>query len=199
MHDRSLSLGYCALLLALGVAAILLGYQLGECRRDRTTRDALTVGSYVPPMAVVLESGDSAVVGIAGAPGREILIILNSECIHCWTSLNGWRTLITAASQPESIWPIQVWGLTVEDPSQVGAFLRANDLSIPAVQIQEPRYVSLYSAGTVPQVVVIDGDGKVIYSHRGVLRDDDDRGIWALLRAAGVSSPGSPPHRMTRN
>ncbi|MDO9227640.1 MAG: TlpA disulfide reductase family protein [Pseudomonadota bacterium] len=79
-------------------------------------------------------------------------------------------------------------GLAVEDNVEfVGEYARAYGLEYPIAAGREPAIALMQALGNkqagMPYTVVLDGDGRVVYAKRGLVKEKDlDRALAPLLR-----------------
>jgi len=64
---------------------------------------------------------------------------------------------------------VQVVALTTDSMRAAAAYAESNQLPFPLVPFTTPKIISLYRAFSVPQTVVIDSNGRVLFSRNGVI------------------------------
>jgi peroxiredoxin len=174
MRARSGTIVLIALLMSCTLI-VILGQRLGslskaylEVRRLATT---LHTGSVVPSFRTVTLSGDSLTIGDAPDTAmRQVLFVLNTTCPYCEATLPVWAKMGDSLPklQPGRI---RVAGISLDSLRQTVAYVAEHRIGYPMLLFPEYRMKRLYRAQTVPQTLVLDGNGTVLYAHIGVLKD----------------------------
>ena len=64
----------------------------------------------------------------------------------------------------------------------------------PVVDLTSRRLVSLYKAGSVPRVFVVDEDGRIAYARTGVIENQSTvDSVLTVARAIGTPPPAESP------
>lgn len=156
-----------AMLVALGVKYRTLREGFLEHRRADTR---IQRGAYVPSFTGVSTAGDSLTVGVPSAGRRQLLILLTSTCPFCRETLPVWKGLAERLSGLSSAGQgVRVLGLTTDSMSVATKYAEANDLPFPLVPFPNRKLASLYRGFTVPQTIVIDAEGRVVFARHGVI------------------------------
>ncbi|SFL06573.1 redoxin family protein [Lysobacter sp. cf310] len=166
---RRESYAYVALALACALV-VVLGVQNRQLRRDYA---ALIdegvrpqVGTWLPSAEAATLSGASVVLGRA-AGERQVLYFFDPSCPVCEASV---PAILDIARDLQRHDPAQVQMLGVARPDAPGlnAYLRARGFGFP-VALSTPKIRALFKVNLVPLLVVVDRDGRVVYSHVGKL------------------------------
>jgi cytochrome c biogenesis protein CcmG/thiol:disulfide interchange protein DsbE len=168
-----------ALLVFLAVRHQQLTRAYNELRRSVAF---LQTGDLVPTFHAVTLSGATVTVGATEAPGsRQVIFMLRSTCPYCMATLPAWKHLADSLSRvPGS--PIEVIGISVDSTGRSPAYAQVHGLGFPIVLFPERKLARLYRAAVVPQTLVLNGEGRVLYARVGVL--DDPVAIDSVYRAA---------------
>jgi peroxiredoxin len=176
-------------LLGLSVLVVVLGLQHRRVRdenaglRDRLGR--LQAGQYVPELRTAAFEGDSVVIGGHTAGAGQVLIYFTARCQYCDASAPAWKSMIA----PLRSNGFEVLALSVGDADLDQAFLRSHELAIPMVRFPAARFASMYRAMSVPQVIVLGNDGRVLHSRLGVLTAQE--AADSILNTAMVMASGN--------
>jgi len=162
-----------ALLIALAAAAVLI-LALARNKQSLEARYGELVariqhpyaGMYVPVVRGPSLHGDSIVIGKAGAGERQVLFGLSTTCGYCDASLASWES-ITAQLAEES--GARVFGVSRDSLEATRAYVEDHGLSFPIVTLTEPRIRALYRLQAVPQTLILEGEGRVIYARLGAV------------------------------
>jgi peroxiredoxin len=163
------------LVTGLAAAAVLV-VVLASQKRDLLDRiDALSTrirypfpGLYLPAVALPAVAGDTVVLGQA-SPGRaQVLFVFATTCQYCKASLPAWKQI---AAQLAAIEQVEVVGISIDSVEPTRRYLAEHGIELPVVSFTEPRLLAMYRAGTTPQTLIIDADGRVGYSHLGAVTE----------------------------
>lgn len=195
-----------ALVLAL-ILVVLLGRRLDalgeEYSRVRRLASRLHAGSVVPAFRAATVNGDSVTIGEAPGPDtRQVLFVLTTTCPYCKASLPVWARLADSLSRLPNR-SIQVVAISLDSLETTRRYVEEHALPYPVVTFPTPKLRRLYRAGTVPETLVLDKDGRVLHAHAGLLDqpavlDSIYRAATLPLRApnpAAGARPAPPPSR----
>ncbi len=133
-----------------------------ELRRQATLPHR---GFLLPTFTAGTVSGDSLVIG--PPKGRQLIFEFNATCPYCRATLPTWKTLADSARRlPQGI---QVLGISLDSVPRAREHVVAEQLAFPVVTFPTRKMRRLSRAGTLPQTLVLDDDGLVIYAHAGVV------------------------------
>ena len=168
------ALPYVALVAAAALV-VVLGRQKQGLIRDyeelrRQYREALNTplrGSYVPGFAATTLENSQPVAIAQGSPDeRQVLLVYTTTCQFCKASLPAWKRLtatLDTMTQPR----VKVYGVTLDSVEVTRRYIAEHRLPYPTVRFPDARVESMYRAGSVPLTVVLDGEGRTLYSRLG--------------------------------
>lgn len=145
-------------------------------------------GYMVPTFETETVAGERVTIGEASPGSRQLLLIFDTACPYCRASLPAWREIAgTIRSQERRI---AVLGLAVdEEDGPIRAYRQEHGFDFPVLRFPQPKLRRLYRATAVPLIVLLDSDGRVLYSRLGVL--DEPAAIDSVLAALrGMEGPG---------
>jgi peroxiredoxin len=146
--------------LSLRVDKLLASYQrLGQ-------RLALPYpGFMLPTFSAGTVSGDSIRVGPPGV--RQLIFEFNASCPYCRATLPIWKVLADSARRLHGT--VEVIGLSLDSFPLAREHATGEGLNFHVATFPTQKMRRLSRAGTVPQTLVLDDDGLVIYAHAGLL------------------------------
>lgn len=165
---------YVALALAVGVVVLLArAHRQLDARYQRLAERTawLHAGSYVPLVAATTLGGDTLTLGAPPDGARQVLLVFTTTCPYCLASLRAWRLL---AARADSLFRTggaapQIVGLSLDSLPATTTYVYENSLRFPISHFPTRRDQALYRARSVPLILVIDADNRVVYSRMGVL------------------------------
>jgi peroxiredoxin len=178
MQDRiTRNLPYVALLAAsllvvvLGVQKRRLDAEVSDLRGQvtRAMREP-TRGMYMPAFTTATLDGRPATIGSAPATGRQVLLVYTTTCRYCLASLDSWKKIATTLDTLSSV-RAEVFGVSLDSVEATRKYSQRHALPYPTVRFPEDKLVSMYRAGAVPVTLVLDEEGRTIYSRVGQLSD----------------------------
>jgi len=195
-----------ALVLAL-VLVVVLGRRLDalgeEYHKVRRLASRLHAGSVVPAFRAATLNGDSLTIGEAPRPdSRQVLLVLTTTCPYCKATLPVWARLADSLTRLPNH-SIQVIAISLDSVEATRRYVKEHSLAFPVVTFPSAKLKRLYRAGTVPETVVLDKDGRVLHARTGVLDvpavlDSIYQAATLPLRApnpAAGARPAPPPSR----
>lgn len=178
-------------LVALGVRYRALRESFLDHRRaDMRVQD----GAYVPAFTASSVTGETVTVGESQMQTRQVLIFLTTACPFCRETLPSWKRMANRlSSSPVLGQSVQLVALTTDSEKMAKEYAMANELPFPLVPFPNRRIAWLYRGLVVPQTIVIDHDGMVLFARHGVVNTAeavdsiiaavrDDRGRNPLIR-----------------
>lgn len=162
----------------LAMASALLVALAGRHRALRETfvehrRSDMRIqeGEYVPAFTGLSVSGDTVTVGDLPTPTRQIVVFLTSTCPFCHETMPKWKEIATRlAALPPPQHRVEMVALTTDSAYTAKTYAESNQLPFPLVPFQSRRIASLYRARVVPQTIVIDNTGRVLFARHGVIK-----------------------------
>lgn len=167
--------------LALAAAAVLV-VVLGQQKRALITqveetqlqlRKATTEpvrGMYMPAFQAPTVEGGSATIGELPAEGRQVLLMYTTTCQFCLSSIPAWKQ-VTAAVDTMTRMRATVYGVSLDSVNVTRQYVAKHGLPYETVRFPSDRVAAMYRAGTVPVTLVLDEQGRTMYSRTGELKD----------------------------
>jgi peroxiredoxin len=155
-----------ALIVLLGVRLIDLRAALAEARR----RVLLPHRGYVlPTIAATTITGDTITIGAVRDSGaRQLILVLTTTCPHCRATLPTWRALVDSAKRNASS-RVAVVGVSLDSLRPTLEYANAHGVDYPVVSLTDWKLGQLLKARMVPQTLVVDHRGVVLFAHAGRL------------------------------
>lgn len=150
-------------------------------------------GAYLPAFSALSTTGETRhVAGGSQGGDRQFLILLTAECPYCARMLPVWKALYSELMVSDST-NTPFLALTTDSMDVARAYAEANKLPFPLIPFDGPKYVGLFRATLVPQIVVVDADGLVLFARSGVLGTKASvDSVRAAIHAGGISESGAP-------
>ena len=135
MRFKSLAQGALGVGLTAGLVVILglldrVGELKAEYAKVRRTLAALGAGTFVPPLRLATQRGDSVTLGEPAA-GRQLVFVFNTLCPFCQATLPAWDSLADSVRRLDS--GIEVIGLAIDSVAKVARYVEGNRLDFPVV------------------------------------------------------------------
>lgn len=179
-----------ALVLVLSRQNQTLAAQNVKLRRTLTQPIA---GLALPTIRTVTLAGDSVTIGERADGGRQVLFAFTTTCPYCRASIPAWKRIAAAAHDaPPSAPPAVAYGLVLDSSdAAVTKYFAEHALPYAVARFPTRKLASLYRVQSVPATIVLDADGRVIYSKVGELTDPVviDSVIGALRWRRPVPTP----------
>jgi len=145
-------------------------------------------GLEVPSFSTSTLDGAPVTIGAAVTPAtRQVLFILRTTCPYCRATLPVWERVADSLRRVATP-RIEVYAISLDPAESTRAYVRTNHLSYPVLTFPDRKLVALYRAVATPETVVLDGDGRVLYAHTGLL--DSAAVLDSVFRAGSWL----PPH-----
>jgi peroxiredoxin len=142
-------------------------------------------GMYVPVVRAPSVRGDSFVIGEAAEGERQLLFAFSTTCGYCDASLASWEAIAARlAGEPGA----RVYGVSRDSLEATRAYVEDHGLTFPVVILNEPRLRALYRLQAVPQTLILNRDGRVVYARLGAVE-----GEAAVDSVVAVARAGSNP------
>lgn len=159
----------------LGVALViiaLLAWQHHRLREQYVRLEARLqappVGSHVPVLRAPSLAGDTLAVGAPDGNSRQLIVLFDTSCPHCRSTLPAWNEL---ARHFENSDRISVMGIATDTRSAAAAYRDEHGLRFPVTTLPSRRYESLLRLNAVPLTLVVDSAGTVLYRRVGAITD----------------------------
>lgn len=128
-------------------------------------------GFYVPTFSTTGPDRIQVVIGEAPVGERQVLVYLTTTCPYCLRSLGTWKLLystLDTLSSPRT----RMFALSLDSVDATWRYGRQHALSFPVLHFPDEKIQRLYRARAVPQTIVLDADGRVLYAHAGVFESE---------------------------
>jgi hypothetical protein len=170
----------------VSVLALSLGREvvsLRESVRDKEKRTSLPYPGYVvPTLRTRTVADDSIVVGeLADTNAHQLVFLFTTTCQFCLSTLPTWAELFDSV-RAGKYQTVQVVGLSLDSLGQTREYGRKNGIEYPVAVFPGWKAVRHFRAVAVPQTMILNHVGQVIYARTGFL----DRGpaldsLWIVL------------------
>ncbi|WP_024889026.1 peroxiredoxin family protein [Luteimonas huabeiensis] len=178
-------------MLLAAASAVIVALVLQNQRLQRA-HDALwrasaapRVGAWLPTLPLSDLAGRQAELG-AGAGTIRLMYVFDPDCPVCERSLPALRPLLERAR----IAGIEPVGLSRAEPARLQRYVRERALDIPIFR-SDARHHSQLGVRAVPAVLLIDSDGRVRFSHAGLVDATGVQEILAAILSEGRSGVAS--------
>jgi peroxiredoxin len=129
--------------------------------RDRA--NANLPGLFVPPFAAATMDGDTVLIASGQSEARQVLFLFTTTCPYCLRSIPAWRQIAAGAR----VAGYQAYGIGLDSLQLVRTYVESHGVDYPVLTFPERRLSRLYRAGAVPETLVLDGEGRILYARRG--------------------------------
>ena len=123
----------------------------------------------VPTFRALTLDGDSITIGEGPDPlARQVLFVLTTSCPFCRQTLPTWARIADSAA---SLRPgrIVVAAISLDSLNLTRDYVREHQLRYPVVLFPVAKLRRLYRASAVPQTLVLDHEGRILYARTGLL------------------------------
>ena len=160
-------------LVGLSALTVVLGQRYGDLSHsydDLRQRSGLPhAGYFVPTFLARTTTGDSLQVGAtSGARHRQLVFVLTTTCPYCRQTLPVWSRLADSARHLTG-WTVDVVGISLDSAEATRRYADSQRLAFPLVLFPARKLKQLYRARVVPQTLVLDEEGRVLYARTGRL------------------------------
>jgi len=182
----------CALVVVLAVQKRARDNEVTELRRlyQQAMREPQR-GMYMPAFNTATLEGEPVTIGSLPAEGRQVLLVYTTTCRFCLASLPAWKQL-TATLDTMTSPRVQVYGVSLDSVGVTRAYSARHALPYRTVRFPEAKLESMYRASAVPLTLVLDEQGRTVYSRLGQL--SEQAAIDSVI-AAVKWKPQPPPAR----
>jgi len=177
MSDRMNRILPYAALAAAAVLVVLLAMQkrgliqeIEKTRYDlRQARTEPIRGQYFPAFTAATLDGRQTTIGELPAPGKQVLLMYTTTCPYCLSSIPAWKQLTASVDTMRSV-QTTVYGVSLDSLDVTRQYIARHQLPYPTLRFPTEKLQRIYRAGTVPLTLVLDEQGRAIYSRVGELR-----------------------------
>lgn len=181
-----------AALIAASALVLVLSRRLHDLAADYKDLRRLTMlphaGTVVPTFRTVTLRGDSVTVGeLADSAARQVLFIFNTTCPYCRGMIPTWQHM---ADSVEGLGRGQALAISLHPADTTRRYVAEHALRYPVLTFPQSKLERLYRAAAVPQTVVLDWTGTVLYAKTGTLDPASLDSVYAAV--TGHSQPKLP-------
>ncbi len=193
MKRRALSVVILLVVLGLGGLVLALADQNRELSsryeslRERTQWPH--AGYAVPTFRATTLAGDTLTLGESAPGQRQLLFVFDTECPYCLATLPAWKRIASALNDADP--DVQVVGVSLDSADLARSYQEEHDLPFPVITFPSRKLQQLYRAGRIPLIVLLDAEGRTLYSRLGQL--DVGPAVDSVLAAAGLPEGLSRP------
>jgi len=148
----------------------------------------LTTGEVVPTFQAVTLTGDTLTVGERLDGGKQVLLLLTTTCPFCRATLPVWAQLADSIRQVRP--DVEVIAVSLDSLDATRRYAEEQGLAMPVVTVPTRNLVRLLRAGRVPQTVVVNHEGRVLYGWTGLLSAD---AVLDSILIAVTAAPSAVP------
>lgn len=143
-------------------------------------------GLFVPAYQAATLDGTPVTLGKLG--DRQLLIFFRTTCPYCRASTPAWNTIAERLQRPTEI---AVYGVALDSTGAAHAYAAERQLRFQVIARPDPRLVDLYRVSSVPLILVVNEQGRLVYARRGVVQSA--AAVDSVVQAAepGPPSPSS--------
>ena len=159
-----------ALIVVSGLV-LLLSRRLRDLSADYRELRRLTIlphaGTVVPTFRAVTLAGDSVTVGeLTDSASRAVLYVFNTTCPYCRVMIPTWHQMADSLAR---LGRVRVLAISLHPADTTRRYAADHALRYPVLTFPELKLERLYRAVAVPQTVVLDWTGTVLYAKTGTL------------------------------
>lgn len=186
-------------ILPLVIAAVALGMVVLLAQRTRDLNRQLTAalqragypypGMDVPAFTTTTLSGDTVTIGEGPEGSRAVLYLFTTTCPYCRASLQTWQEIADSLSPAPDV---QAFGISLDSTHLAVRYAGDHDLRFPILRFPSDKLRRMYGGKLVPETIVLDENGRVIWSRVGALSDAASRDSVLDAVRWRPSSPPSP-------
>lgn len=172
-----------AALIAASTLVLLLSSRLRDLSADyREFRLLSTMphsGGVVPTFQTVTLAGASVTVGeVDDSLARQLLFVFNTTCPYCRGIIPLWQHM---ADSLEGLGRVQVLAISLDAADTTRQYIREHRLRYPVLTFPTSKLKRLYRAVAVPQTVVLDWKGTVLYARTGTMDSASLDSVYAAV------------------
>jgi peroxiredoxin len=178
MKDRFVrALPYLALAAAAALVVLLGQQKRSLITQVETTQQQLRRatfepirGMYMPAFQAQTLDGQSATIGELPAEGRQVLLMYTTTCPFCLSSIPAWKQITAAVDTMKSI-RAAVYGVSLDSVDLTRQYITRHGLPYPTLRFPNEKVAAMYRSGTVPVTLILDENGRTVYSRTGELKE----------------------------
>ena len=159
-----------ALLTTSGLVFVLASRNRQLSSEYRKLRELATLphrGTVVPTFRTVALDGRSVIVGeLVDSTARQVLFVFNTRCPFCLATIPVWEQLADSLGRLAGV---EVLAISLDPADTTRQYVAQQGLRNPVLMFPKLKLKRLYRAVAVPQTVVLDWEGTVLYAKTGTL------------------------------
>lgn len=171
-----------ALLAASGLVFLLSSRnrQLSaDYRRLRQLSTLPHAGIVVPTFRTATLERRTVVVGeLTDSAARQVLFVFNTTCPFCLATIPEWKRLTDSLGR---LGGVQVLAISLHSPDSTRRYVGDHEIAYPVLTFPDGKLARLYRAVAVPQTVVLDWRGTVLYAKTGTLDPGSLDSVYAAV------------------
>lgn len=176
MKDRAARILPYAALAAAAVLVVVLAQQKRSLIHQveqaqyalRQARTEPIRGQWFPAFTASTLDGRQATIGELPAEGKQVLLMYTTTCPYCLSSIPAWKRITAAVDTMRSV-RAAVYGVSLDSAEVTRRYAAQHRLTYPTLRFPNEKMGRIYRAGTVPIVLVLDEQGRAIYTRTGEL------------------------------
>jgi peroxiredoxin len=172
-----------ALLAASGLVFVLASHNRALSADYRKLRELSTLphaGTVVPTFRTATLDGRPVIVGeLTDSAARQVLFVFNTTCSFCLATIPEWKRLADSLGR---LGGVQVLAISLDPGDSTENYVAEHAVRYPVLTFPQRRLKRLYRAVAVPQTVVIDWSGIVLYARTGALDSASLDSVYAAVR-----------------
>lgn len=141
-------------------------------------------GYAVPTFTATTLDGEPLTVGTAARGERQLLLVFDTECGYCRASLPAWKRIVEKVGARS--FRVRVIGISLDSADKARPYRDRHSLPFPIVTFPEPKLAELYRAQRFPLIVLLDAEGRTLYSRLGLL--ESETAVDSVLEATEAKS-----------
>ena len=173
-----------ALLIAAALVLVLASRNRELSSDYRKLRELATLphsGTVVPTFRAVTLAGRPVVVGeTTDSAARQVLFIFNTRCPFCLATIPSWKKLADSLGR---LGDVQVLSISLDSVDSTQHYTTDHTLPYPVLRFPQPKLKRLYRVVAVPQTIVLDWSGTVVYARTGMLDPESLDSVYAAATA----------------
>lgn len=178
-------------MIAATALVVVLAWQLRSARERSAglTEQVLSLrpGSYLPLFGIASLDGDELRFR-QDESGVHVFLVFSTRCPYSQRTLPAWKVL---DGELGSALGVRVLGVSVDSANMTKAYMEANEVPYETALLLDRRLKDVYRFHAVPQTIVVDSSGTVVYSRLGVLEQGSSTDsvivfVRALIGRSGI-------------
>lgn len=171
-----------ALLAASGLVFVVSSRNHELTADYRKLRELSTLphaGTVVPTFRTVTLEGRAVVVGeLTDSAARQVLFVFNTTCPSCRATIPVWKLLADSLGR---LGGVQVLAISLDTGDTTRHYVAEHGIQYRVLTFPQRKLERLYRAVAVPQTVVLDWRGTVLYAKTGTLGPASRDSVYAAV------------------